>query len=208
MKTDPYGLDWSIVSATVLKYKPSLIFYRTGVLGARWDPLYDLYAVTEDGKPSASVSLHYLVNLSQNTGEDWTNAKLILSTSATDVLNAGIPSPDNLIVEPPSPPPEESEESEDMAFGLSDEVAPSRSAPKPPKPPRPPLPRLAQSAAIISKSPMTITYTVEALITVPSDGVARKVLVATIPFESVITHMTAPRISTTAYLQVRSSCRH
>ena len=188
----------------MLNYKTLLIFYRVGVLGARWDPLYDLYAVTEDGKPSTSVSLHYLVNLSQNTGEDWTNAKLILSTSATDVLNAGIPSPDTLTVEPPSPPPEESEESEDMAFGLSDDVAPPRPAPKRS---RPPLPVLAQSAATISKSPMAITYTVDALITVPSDGVSRKVLVATIPFEAVIVHITTPRVSPIAYLQVRSSCR-
>jgi len=195
------------VGTTARNYETLFIFYHTGVLGARWDPLYDLYAVTEDGKPSTSVSLHYLANLSQNTGEDWTNAKLILSTSATDVLNAGIPSPDNLIVEPPSPPPEESEESEDMAFGLFDEVAPSRSAPKPPRPPRSPLPRLAQSAATISKSPMTITYTVDALTTVPSDGVSRKVLVATVPFEAVVTHITTPRKSPIAYLQVRSSCK-
>jgi len=36
------------------------------------------------GKHSPSVSLHYRVNLSQDTGEDWANAKLALSTYATD----------------------------------------------------------------------------------------------------------------------------
>jgi len=86
-----------------------------------------------------------------------------------------------------------------MAFGLFDEVAPSRSAPRPP---RPPLPRLAQSAATISKSPMAISYTVDALIPIPSDGVPYKVLVATIPFDAVITHITTPRESSIAYLQV------
>ena len=95
--------------------------------------MYDLYAVTEDGKPSGSVSLHYYVNLSQDTGEDWVGANLILNTPATDVLNAWIPHPDDLIVEPPSPPPEEeskeSEELEDLGFGHFDDVAPSRSAP-------------------------------------------------------------------------------
>ena len=187
---------------------------RTGVLHARWDPLYDLYATTEDEKPSTSVSLHYRVNLSQRTGEDWTSAKLILSTSATDVLNAGIPSPDSLVIRPPTPPPspiqtrqsgaivrcsvavaveEEEQSDEDMAFGLFGDTPPA---------PVVPLPQLAQSAAAISKSPMNISYTVEALTTIPSDGISHKVLVATVPFEAVITHVTTPRKSPIAYLQV------
>jgi len=49
---------------------------------------------------------------------------------------------------------------------------------------------------------MTVTYAVEALTTVPSYGVSRKVLVATTPFEAVITHITTPRESPIAYLQV------
>jgi hypothetical protein len=61
-----------------------------GVGDASWSPLYDLYATSEDGKPSKSVSLHYRVNLQQRTGEDWNDAKLILSTSATDMLDAGV----------------------------------------------------------------------------------------------------------------------
>jgi len=166
------------------------------VLRALWDPLYNLYAATEGGKPSGSVSLHYHVNLSQDTGEDWASVKLILSTPATDLLNAWIPHPDDLILEPPSPPPEESEEPEeleDMGFGFSDDVTPSRSAS---------LPQLAQTGATISKNPMIVAYTVEALTTIPSCGVSRKVLVATIPFEAVITHTTTPREPPIAYLQV------
>lgn len=195
---------------------------HAGVLNARWDPLYDLYATSEDGKPCTSVSLHYRINLWQTTGEDWTNAKLILSTSATDVLNAGIPRPDNLIIKPPTPPPlmpnvtgslrysscrrrsaslleEELEEAsdEDMGFGPLDceGDAPLASFIAP-------LPRLAQSAAAILKSPMAVSYTVDALTTIPSDGVSYKVLVAIVPFEAVITHITTPRRSPIAYLQV------
>jgi len=134
-------------------------------------PLYNLYATTKDGKPTTSVSLHYRVNLSQRTGEDWTNAKPIPSTSATDALNAGKPSPDNLIIRPPTPPPspilskqslivakhsevieeEKEQPDEDMGFGLFNGDTPPA--------PTVPLPQLAQSAAAISKSPMTISYT-------------------------------------------------
>ena len=188
------------------------------MLNARWDPLYDLYAASEDGKPSPSVSLHYRVNLSQTTGEDWTNAKLILSTSATDILNAGIPRPDNLIIIPPTPPsyipvapmcciprslspartsPERSNEETGSGPADGEDTVPSAS------PYIVPLPQLAQSAATISKSPMTISYTVEALTTIPSDGLSYKVLVAIVPFEAVITHITTPRKSPISYLQVR-----
>jgi len=88
---------------------------------------------------------------------------------------------------------EEEQSDEDMAFGLFGDTPPA---------PVVPLPQLAQSAAAISKSPMNISYTVEALTTIPSDGISHKVLVATVPFEAVITHVTTPRKSPIAYLQV------
>jgi hypothetical protein len=71
-------------------------------------------------------------------------------------------------------------------------------------PPAPiaPLPQLAQGTATISKSPVTVSYTVEELATIPSDGVSYKVLVAVVPFEALITHITTPRKSPIAYLQV------
>ena len=93
---------------------------------------------------------------------------------------------------------EEEEEEEDMCFALSD------GGESTPQAPVVPLPQLVQSAATISKSPMTVSYTVDALTTIPSDGVSYKVLVATVPFEAVITHVTTPRTSPIAYLQVCS----
>jgi len=71
-----------------------------GVGSAEWRPLYDLYAYSQDGTPSTSVSLHYRVNVSQRTGENWDDAKLILSASETNILNAGIPTSDGLVIEP------------------------------------------------------------------------------------------------------------
>ena len=218
----------------VVELKGPAHFLRIGVLSARWDPLYDLYATSEDGKPSTSVSLHYRVNLSQSTGEDWTSAKLILSTSATDVLNAGIPRPDNLIIKPPTPPPPRAimvaapgsylprssrysppsivsstrsrsppsvaeESDDDMGFRCFDD------GPTPDLVHVAPLPQLVQSTAAISKNPMIISYTVEELTTIPSDGVSYKVLVAIVPFEAIITHIATPRKSPIAYLQVQEA---
>ena len=91
---------------------------------------------------------------------------------------------------------EEEEEESDMCFALSDdeETAPQASVV--------PLPQLVHSAATILKSPMNVNYTVEALTTIPSDGLSYKVLVATVPFDAVITHVTTPRKAPIAYLQV------
>jgi len=61
---------------------------------------------------------------------------------------------------------------EDMAFGLfdDDDIVPLAA-------PIAPLPQLAQSTATISKSPMTVSYTVEAPTTIPNNGLPYKVLV-------------------------------
>jgi len=155
------------------------------------------------------VSLHYRVNLQQRTGEDWNDAKLILSTSATDMLDAGVPASDSLTIQPkekekrppPPPPPPQMREAARRSATLSYlSSAPSstplmRSAP-------PPLPPLVQTAAIVSKSPMAVNYTVDEYTTIPSDHRSHKVLVAIIPFEATISHITSPRKSPIAYLQV------
>jgi hypothetical protein len=63
----------------------------TVVDGAMWDAAYDLHATTEDGRPSASVNLHFRARVSQTTGEDWTGTTLTLSTAAFDALGQGLP---------------------------------------------------------------------------------------------------------------------
>jgi len=198
-----------------------------GVSDAQWRPLYDLYAYSQDGKPSTSVSLHYRVNVSQNTGEDWNDAELILSTSETDILNAGIPKTDSLVIEPkPKPPPpppagaspailvgsvsvrefqgkrKVSSSSKlggarycDVDEEMGGSVVSLDAA----------LPEMSEGGAVISKSPMAVNYTVDERTTIPSDGESQKVLVAVVPLEAVISHITTPRKSPLAYLQVCAS---
>lgn len=54
---------------------------------------------------------------------------------------------------------------------------------------------------VINKSPLSVTYTVEGKTTIPTDGQSHKVLVASLPLEATVTHVTTPRKSTVAYLQ-------
>lgn len=179
---------------------------------ASWSPLYDLYAISEEGIPSKSVSLHYRVNLQQKTGEDWNDAKLILSTSATDILDAGVPTSENLVIEPkekPRPPPSPvmrhrmgrergRDSSPDMPAPISVRPLQAFMVPSPITY----IPPLMETTAIISKNPMAVSYTVDEPTTIPSDHRSHKVLVAIIPFEATVSHITSPRKSPMAYLQV------
>ena len=58
------------------------------VTGVTWQPYYDLHASTSDGKPLSDVSLHYCANITQSTGEDWTNTILTLSTANSHALHS------------------------------------------------------------------------------------------------------------------------
>lgn len=57
------------------------------VSNANWKPQYKLRAATKAGDP---VALEYQASVTQQTGEDWTNVNLILST-AQPLLNAAPP---------------------------------------------------------------------------------------------------------------------
>ncbi|VDO41812.1 unnamed protein product [Haemonchus placei] len=73
------------------------------VYGAHWSPSYDL-RVDTSGKQSLKIT--YFGNISQSTGEDWTNASLVLST-AQPCLGGQIPELgvlEAVFYRPPPPP--------------------------------------------------------------------------------------------------------
>ncbi|KAF4613467.1 hypothetical protein D9613_008122 [Agrocybe pediades] len=58
---------------------------------ARWRPVYELHASADNGKPSSSVFLHYRAQIWQETGEDWNNTSLILSTAVSGTMDKSLP---------------------------------------------------------------------------------------------------------------------
>ena len=172
---------------------------QTGVSNAQWYPVYDLHAGSENGKPSTSVSLQYRVALSQSTGETWNNTDLTLSTSATDVLNAGIPTSQSLSIEPISKTQAPPVPPSSVLFGMATRSAVQTLSSQP---------SIAAPRGTVSKSPLSVTYAVEEKTTIPTDGQSHKVLVASLPLEATVTHVTTPRKSTVAYLQVGGLVYH
>ena len=128
------------------------------------------------------------------------DAKLILSTSATDVPDTGVPASDDLVIQPkekprppPPPPPLNSQRrSATAAFGSAPLRARKIGGGPPLVQQSAPLPPLVQTAAVVSKSPMAVSYAVDEHTTIPSDHQSHKVLVAIIPFEATISHIASP----------------
>ncbi|KAG8970569.1 hypothetical protein FRC03_006698 [Tulasnella sp. 419] len=59
-----------------------------GVPNASWSPAYDIRGTTDkDGLPSKTVTLNYRASINQNTGEDWRNTSLTLSTAKSQQGN-------------------------------------------------------------------------------------------------------------------------
>lgn len=73
-KNRPYGTILVTLQAKQKTNVNLLVSYYTG--GASWAPSYDIRAKSVN----APVSLNYKANVSQSTGEDWENVKLVLST--------------------------------------------------------------------------------------------------------------------------------
>jgi hypothetical protein len=65
-----------------------------------WEPTYELHASTVNGKPSSAVSLHYRAKIKQETGEDWSNTALTLSTVSSDTTTKNIPILKSLKIRP------------------------------------------------------------------------------------------------------------
>ncbi|PCH42591.1 hypothetical protein WOLCODRAFT_152622 [Wolfiporia cocos MD-104 SS10] len=67
-----------------LKYMVSNVF---------WEPIYEMRAVTVDGRPAGEVTLHYNARVTQGTGEDWNETALVLlsGSASPSAQNSTIP---------------------------------------------------------------------------------------------------------------------
>lgn len=68
---------WATISLRAAKSGSYTLKLSYVITGARWTPLYDVRTNLQEGK----VSLAYYGLVQQNTGEDWNNVRLYLSTA-------------------------------------------------------------------------------------------------------------------------------
>jgi uncharacterized protein (TIGR02231 family) len=182
------------------------------VKGARWQPLYDLRLSEaggdgEDREPE--LSLTYLGEVSQQTGEDWEEVTLSLST-AKPALSAVLPELKPWYVRPYIPPqPARAMKraapaagaglaamAADMVLGaeMEEEGALLREPPAPP-----PVMAVKAVTAEVEESGAAVTFKVGRPTTVPGDGSPCKTTVATLPLPPRLDYLTAPRLVSQAY---------
>ncbi|MEA2573851.1 MAG: hypothetical protein QOH93_1149 [Chloroflexia bacterium] len=172
-----------------------------GVVGASWQPLYDLRLV------ESKVNLGYLANVTQQTGEDWPAVQLSLST-ARPAVSTTIPELDPwyLDVRRPLPPmpamsrmaAAPAQYSGEAAGGAADAYA------------GPATMMLAQSApkmevaqATVESTGASVTFKVGRPVDIPSDGSPHKTTVTSLDLESQLDYVSVPRLAEEAYLRAK-----
>jgi uncharacterized protein (TIGR02231 family) len=171
------------------------------VSGASWRPLYDLAL---DGE---RLSVSYLAEVTQQTGEDWPEVALVLST-----IRAGqsqtLPELTPWYIGRPQPQPQpmagavvrgmahKSAPADDESGARERRVAAAQAAKRMP----PPAGMLAAEQAE-SESGAGLSYRVARPLSVPGDGGPHKTLVAAFEADAVLDYLTVPVLAPEAYLR-------
>ncbi len=159
------------------------------VPGAAWTPLYDL-------RLNGSLVVAYLASVRQDTGEEWKDVELSLST-AFPARNLILPEPQPWMLRPLTPPPIP----QPRAAGPVGAAAPMMAAAS--MPPEEEAEELSMEADFLSAEIQTtgaaVSYTLAGRADVPSDGTPRKVAIGQFEIPPEVDHVMAPGILEAAY---------
>ena len=160
------------------------------VTGARWYPQYDVRVSTE----SQDVELGYHGFIQQNTGEDWTNVDVSLSTARPDV--GGVKPelfPWYLTIAQPLPMLQKNQPAA-LNQGLAVESA-QRSAPGGA------MEEMESPPAEIETQTTSAMFHIPARSTIPSDNVPHKVTIAIDKLHADFSYSSTPKLSPFVYLK-------
>jgi uncharacterized protein (TIGR02231 family) len=166
---------------------------------AHWSPTYDV-RLAKDGQ---EAELGYRALVWQQTGEDWSNVKLALSTASPEVGGA----PPELTPwyvsfwEPPRPVAEENQPLPPYAMkvgGRADGAMPKTGRGVPEEAPMAPaIPETAQ----IAEGQSSVLFNVRQPADVPADGTQASSLIAVQKVPVTAEYVTTPKLSTRVYLK-------
>jgi uncharacterized protein (TIGR02231 family) len=164
------------------------------VYGAHWSPSYDIRVKSENDKHEMNIT--YFGSIQQQTGEDWTDVDLHLST-AQPGLGGDLPKLGTTVVQfkPPPPPPQPYQnyssrggQYNEMACDLQ-EVRLARCAPK-----------MAHIAASATENTLATTFTIPNKKTIPSDTAEHKITITVETIPAYLNYHCVPKKDTNVFL--------
>jgi uncharacterized protein (TIGR02231 family) len=165
------------------------------VSGASWRPVYDARLETRGAKPALELTRRALIR--QRTGEDWREAKLVLSTLRVQRGTAApVLSSEKLAFDEPPP----------RAVPLAAAPAPDMLAMAAPAARRSKnasdrLEAAEEQQTQLAASPFQAEFTVPGSVTLPSGPEERSLRLASQAIEPKLQHKAAPVLDPTAYLE-------
>ncbi|MEL6980511.1 MAG: mucoidy inhibitor MuiA family protein [Pseudomonadota bacterium] len=182
--------------------------------GARWAPLYDLKLDTARDRGAGlkgALDLYRLAAVTQNTGEDWTKARLSLSTARpSGRVAAQAPQAQQVVLAPDASPsrvqsmdgllsPDEAEAEADLRSAFN-RAAPAPAAPMEAQVVAERRAPAATTSALAAYSGAGVVYEIPDPVTIPGDGEPRQVLIGVESGEVDLAARAAPSRDETAYL--------
>ncbi|XP_055887706.1 protein F37C4.5-like isoform X1 [Biomphalaria glabrata] len=181
------------------------------VMGASWIPSYDLRMFTEEG----SLKIFYYGLIYQNSGEDWNDVKLYLSTAEPSVGGTipNLPMTQLAIRKPIITRPK----SRSLSLRKSKKMQTSRAAAPfndigyeyeqedsfAPQMMMRGMPEMHVMEAEVSESTTSTTYEIARQSTIPSDNTEHKVTVAIIELKPTLSYLSVPKVVPHAFLQAK-----
>jgi uncharacterized protein (TIGR02231 family) len=166
------------------------------VRNAGWKPLYDLRLA------GGALEVTYLAQVAQNTGEDWPDVALTLST-AEPVLSLVVPELDPWYIAPAPPPVPVAPAAPKRALARAP-AAPATPAAQPAaagllREEQVAYEPLALESAAVSEAGAALTYAIGGRADVPGNNDPRKVTVAVFDLDPELDYVTAPRREQACY---------
>ncbi len=164
------------------------------VLGSSWRPDYALRA----SSATAKVALHYQALVAQNTGEDWSEAALSLSTARPNV-GGSMPELDPWTLDLARPAPKARESSKRAMAEAMPSAAPSANGGRSDEALKEEAMAYAEASA--ESGATAVTFNLPGKSTIPSDGRERKLTIAVLELSARYSYASVPKLSPFAFFK-------
>ncbi len=169
------------------------------VYGPSWQPVYDLRVNSE----TRSLELSYNATVIQNSGEDWSNASLSLSTARPEVGGAQPDlAPWYLSVYENRPTPRASAGKAAPAPAAMNQMFAEAVDEKAALEPAAEA-DIASANASVAKGAVAVMFDISGRVSIPSDNASHRVSIMTKSFSAAFRYSSAPKLSAYAYLKAK-----